>query len=270
MIRKLALFVFLALSAASLGGVAFFTPPPLIVARGCTDTSPHVVTATGAGNITASSGCGHVWVEAWGPGASGRSQTVSGSAGDPAGGAGAYAGSSGISVVGGTTVIYWNNYAGGAGVTNSTGNNGAGKTWINVGTNSAPSSSTTGAMADFGVYPTYGGLTANSIGATLHAGGSGYAALNVYGGGGSSGCPTADGITATSATGAASAGTDSGPGGRGNATAPESGTQPGGGGGGSNTSTPSGKGGDGQVRYTFSAFLELAPSNNNVERPEAA
>ena len=59
MIRRLAFLCLLALASVSLGGVAFFTPPPLIAAKPlpCSDTTKHTVTATGANSTIVPSGC---------------------------------------------------------------------------------------------------------------------------------------------------------------------------------------------------------------------
>ena len=222
------------------------------------------ITATGAGNVTSPAGAYKVDVAAWGPGGSGGRDIHSGGAG-----AGAYAGSSSIACSPGQSV-FWDVFAGGAAQSSTAaGNPGAGQTWISVGTNSAPSSSVDGAMADFGLggrastvqitVAASGGLVANSIGTQLYAGGNG--AIESTGastnGGGSRGCPTSAGVTATTGSGAMAAGTDSGAGGAGAGTANgTAGTQPGGGGGSTGQSHTSGAGADGQCRYTF--YLALA------------
>jgi len=224
------------------------------------------VTATGTGNVTAMAGATKVDVEAWGPGGSGAAEEGGGVI-SGGGGGGAYAGSFGIACVGGTTVLYWHVYAGGLGVTGSViGKNGAGLTWINVGTNSSPASSAAGAVADIGLGGTAassggkGGLVANCIGAAGHiyGGGNGYAAVSVNGGGGSSGGSANTGLNATSATGAASAGVDSGAGSSGTGISSANGTQPGGGSGGVAQLGTSGNGGAGQVRYTFYIAVSTA------------
>jgi len=269
----------LILSAPLLAQVGQIPGWPPIAVVGCVDTTIHIITATGTGNATTPAGCGHVLVFARGPGASGATNT--GGNGPGGGGGGAYASTSALVVTPSSTVIYWNNYGGGASVTNTTtaGNDGLGASWVNVGSNTAPVSSSTGALADYGRHggtTTAGvaGSTANSIGGTLHNGGAGARYTTGGGaayqsGGGGGGGDSGDGGTAPGSGGGGGAGGTNGGGaggGGGNSTTcAVAGTQPGGGGGAAqNTDACSGKGGDGEVGYQFSAVLDLPPANDNA------
>jgi len=251
----------------------------------CADTTPHVITAVGTGSVTAPSGCGHVTVFARGPGGSGATNT--GGNGPGGGGGGAFAQSGPIAVTGGVTVVYYQNYDGGAAVSsNSTaGNDGLGASWINVGTNSSPASSSTGAAADYGRHggttsAGVAGSTANSIGGTLHNGGAGAryttggGATYQAGGGGGAGDSGDGGAGAgsggTGGTGGTNGGGNGGKGGN-STTCAVAGSQPGGGGGAAqNADACSGKGGAGEVGYQFSAFLDLPPANDNLDLSQEA
>jgi hypothetical protein len=193
------------------------------------------VTSTGAGNVTSPANSYKVDVEAWGGGGSGNATTTAGVLG--AGGGGAYAGSFGISVTAGSTIVYWVVGTGGAQVTNNQSAATGVASWINVGTNSSPSSSANGAAAPAGHGAGLGGGGAGgtpTIGGTLSDGSSG--ATGTSGNGGTAG-QSADSI-----------------GGSGGATATTGvvGNVPGGGGGGAHSTTQhSGAGAAGQIRYTF-------------------
>ena len=269
MIRRLALAAFLALASLSLGGVAFLTPPPFFASSvPCADTSLHTVTTSSASSVTIAAGCHHIALGIISPGGAGAAQTSSSH--PTGGGAGAFAGGT-ISVTPGGT-LWWQLYAGAPRQTSgpAAGANGQGKSWASVTSNAPPATSSDGVMADFGVggglngTAGTGGLTANSVGQVLHAGGNGYRpTTSVYGGGGSSACPLSDGNNATSATGA-SACTGGGNGGNGLAATASSGGAPGGGGGAASGSGNSGAGGASQLTYQQSASLDLSPANNNI------
>ena len=197
----------------------------------CADTTLHTVTANGASSITIAAGCNHIALGIISPGGAGAAQTNSSH--PTGGGGGAFAGGT-VSVTPGGT-LWWQLYAGGPRQTSgpAAGANGQGKSWASVASNAAPANSSVGVMADFGVggglngTAGTGGLTANSIGQVLHAGGGGYQPTpSVYGGGGSSACPLSDGNSATSATGA-SACTGGGNGGNGAGVTAGSGGAPG-------------------------------------------
>jgi hypothetical protein len=214
-----------------------------------------VVTTTGAGSVVAPVGAYAVDVEAWGPGGSGNDESTTNACG---GGGGAYAGCFNLAISAGTS-IFWNVPLGGAASSFGAGFNGAGKTWINIGANSAPSVNTTGAQADFGLGATtssvgVGGLVANSIGQIGHlfAGGSGFKATSSpydAPGGGGAGSAGAGGNGAAGNSPGAGGTPDGGTGGTG-ASPSNPGAQPGGGGG-AQASQTSGAGGAGQVAYTF-------------------
>jgi len=236
----------------------------------CSDTSLHTVTASGTSSTTIAAGCHHITLVMIGPGGSGADQTNSNH--PTGGGGGAEAESDNLSVTPGGT-LWWHLFAGGASQTAgpANGNSGAGKSWASITSNAAPATSSDGVMADFGVGGGQnatlgtGGLTANSVGQILHSGGNGFQpSTSVYGGGGSSACPTANGNNATSATGA-SACTGGGSGGSGSGSSPGAGGAPGGGGGATLGSGNSGAGGASQLTYQQSTFLE--PANDNI--PEA-
>lgn len=199
-----------------------------------------IATAT-ASSITAPIGYSKVTVEAIGGGGNGfGNATVANRA---SGGGGLYAISNArIAVVGGTTVVF---YSVGAAVTQS---------WVNIGTNAAPTLASTGCLAKNGGSGASGvagsGATAGSIGATTRVGGNGTTGNNSTGGGGAG---------ATTAGSASTAGTDTtglSPtqlmgGGTGGVYNSGTGTQPGGGGGGSATTGTNLAGAIGRVRITF-------------------
>ncbi len=242
--------------------------PPLTTTVPCADTTLHTVTTQSASSTTIPSGCNHLSLGMIGPGGSGAALSTSSWA--VGGGGGAFAGDTNINVTPGGT-LWWDLFAGGAGVTYPTaGNNGAGKPWANVASNAAPVSSTTGVVADFGLgggnaSGGQGGLTANSIGQTLWGGGNGWNPSSYgAGGGGSSACSTAAGTNATSSAGATACSGGGNGGGVGIAGSP-----PGGGSGGIISGT-SGAGGNSQLTYQFSAFLDLPPANDNFAMLEQA
>ena len=226
-----------------------------------------IVTATGAGSVVAPAGAYAVDVEAYGPGGSGADATSINNPGG--GGGGAYAGSFSIAVSPGTT-IFWNVFAGGAGqsTTNFAGNPGAGKTWVNVGNNSAPVSASVGAVADFGLGGlkggnAAGGLVANCIGGTKFAGGAGFAPATNSDGGGGGGAGSGGAGTAASGSPGGAGGTPDG--GAGGAAGSHAGNQPGGGSGGNLGVSLAG--GNGQVAYTFyivSNFVSQWGGQNDI------
>lgn len=200
-----------------------------------------VITTSGAGSITAPVGYSRVTVEAIGGGGNGFGNNTQ--ANRASGGGGQYAISNArIAVTGGSTIVY---YQVGTAVQDS---------WVNVGTNAAPSAATAGCLAKFGTSGASGvagsGSQAGSIGATTRNGGAGVTGNNSQGGGGAG---------ATTAGARPTAGTDTtglSPtqlmgGGTGGAYNSGTGTAPGGGGGGAGTTGTNLAGAIGRVRITF-------------------
>lgn len=202
----------------------------MFVASGAAILAPHVtvITTAVAGSITTPSGYSKVTVEALGGGGSGNiGNTVRG------GGGGLYAiSNANIAVTGGTTIVYYS--VGGTGV----------QSWVNVGTNAAPTVATTGCLAKNGGtnQVILNGQTAGSIGATTIFGGNGSSTL---GGGGSGATTAGSGQTAGTDTTGLSPSTLMG-GGTGGIQA-VTGTVPSGGGGKGGTGT----GAIGRVRIVF-------------------
>ena len=200
-----------------------------------------VIVTAGAGNIVTPVGYTKVTVEAIGGGGNGfGSNTTSNRA---SGGGGRYAiSNSKISVTGGTTIVYYS-----VGAANN-------QSWVNVGTNAAPTLASTGCLAPPGSNATSGvagsGAIGTPIGALSRNGGNGATGNNSAGGGGAG---------ATTAGSASTAGTDTtglSPtqlmgGGTGGAYNTGTGTQPGGGGGGASTTGTNLAGAIGRVRITF-------------------
>ena len=152
-----------------------------------------VVNTTGASSFTAPSDFSSlVSTEAVGAGGAGNSAT-SGTNRYGGGGGGGYSKSTSVttSITAGSTIIYTNVAAGGGGTTASS--------WLNIGTNSAPTSNTTGVLAYSGgnAVTNTGGAGATTTGAigttgSIFGGGAGGAGstttrLNAGGGGGSGG-----------------------------------------------------------------------------------
>ena len=200
-----------------------------------------VVATAGAGSVTTPVGYSKVTVEAIGGGGNGFGSNTQ--ANRASGGGGRYARSNAnIPVVGGSTIVY---YSVGAAATQS---------WVNVGTNAAPTLASTGCLAPNGTSGTSGvagsGSAGTAIGTVLN-GGAGITGNNSQGGGGA-GASTAAGTRPT-------AGTDttrlsptqlmgSGTGGAYNS---GTGTAPGGAGGGSATTGTNLAGAIGRVRIVF-------------------
>ena len=263
MIRRLhlvtlALLATVALSFAQVGQIPGW--PPLTTTVGCSDTSLHTITATGAGSVTTPAGCGHVKVKGWGGGGSGSDFGTA--ANQSSGAGGAFAESDNLIVTSGVTLVY---YSVGPGSPLSTGlSTGGTQTWANIATNSAPASSSNGIVAAPGSaqvsngVATIGGLCTSSIYATAcYGGGNGFGGGNGWGGGGAG---SAGAGTAGTSSGGGTGGTPDG--GQGGNATPTAGAQPGGGGG-TKQATSGPKGGDGQLIYQFSAFLDLQPANDN-------
>jgi hypothetical protein len=203
-----------------------------------------VITTSGAGSTTAPIGYSSVTVEAIGGGGNGFGNNTT--ANRASGGGGQYAISNArLAVTGGTTIVY---YQVGTAVQDS---------WVNVGTNAAPTAATTGCLAKFGTSGASGvagsGAQAGSIGATTRNGGNGATGNNSQGGGGAG---------ATTAGANPTAGTDTtglsptqlmggGTGGAYNNATTSPGTAPGGGGGGAATTGTNYAGAIGRVRITF-------------------
>lgn len=207
----------------------------------------YLITTAGAGSVTAPAGYNTVTVEAIGGGGNGfgsgsSSSTIAG------GGGGGYAKTQDLAVTAGSTVVY---YSVGAAASDS---------WVRVGTNSAPTSTSDGCLGYRGTSATSsaagtGGSTANSIGTTEYAGANGVRGAPTPNGGGAGG----DGGAASGRTGGGSGDMKGGDGG----TSTNAGTAPGGGGGGSSTTAPAGA--VGRVRITFiAASLESALTSEST------
>jgi len=189
----------------------------------------------GSGSVTVPANSSFVTVEAIGGGGVGYLNNVSPRGGR---GGGTYAATANLSVTGGSSVVY---YSVGGSETQS---------WVNVGTNSAPSSNTTGTLAPQGQtatpYPGSGSY-GTPIGTLINRGGDGVE----YTGGGGGGASTAgSGPTAGTDTTGLSPSAIMGGGTGGNQ---DSGAAPGGGGGGRNQQ-PNGPyvaGAGGRVRLVF-------------------
>lgn len=199
-----------------------------------------VVTTATANSITAPTGCISVTVEAIGGGGNGFGNNTTNNR--ASGGGGLYAISNpNISVNAGSTVVY---YSVGAAATQS---------WVNIGTNSAPTSATTGCLAKNGGSGSSGtaglGSTAGSIGALTRVGGNGTTGNNSAGGGGAGASSAGSGSTAGTDTTGLSANLMGG--GTGGTYNTGTGTAPGGGGGGSSTTGTNLVGAVGRIRITF-------------------
>ena len=66
-LAALALLATIVLAFAQVGQIPAW-PPIQPAAAGCSDTSLHTVTASGAASYTVPTGCGHVTLKAWGGG----------------------------------------------------------------------------------------------------------------------------------------------------------------------------------------------------------
>ena len=149
-------------------------------------TIMYLITTSGAGSITSPAGYSKVRVEAIGGGGNGA-----GTGGNRAGGGGgAYAGAFNLNIASpGSTVVY---YSVGTAGTSS---------WVNVGTNSSPASSSNGCAAVAGGNATSGtagagGSAASCVGATAFSGGNGTTGTGAVGGGGAGSNEPASGQTA--------------------------------------------------------------------------
>lgn len=145
----------------------------------------YLATTLGAGNFTAPTGYGLVTVEAIGGGGRGLgSTTILQRCG---GGGGSYACSRSITVTGGSTIVY---YTVGGQATDS---------WVNVGTNSAPTTLTVGCLAKGGINAASGvpgQPGSGSIGSIIFLGGTGGLTSSGDGGGGAGINGAASGRTA--------------------------------------------------------------------------
>jgi hypothetical protein len=192
----------------------------------------YLVTSSGSGSYTAPTGYTKVDVEAIGGGGNGIGATTSNRAG---GGGAGYGKTTGLSVTGGTTVVYYS-----VGAANN-------DSWVRVGTNSAPSSTTDGCLgyrggnASSGTAGT-GATTANCIGTTTQSGANGTRTSSGVGGGAGG-----DGGNASGQTGGGSGDMKGGNGGA----YQNAGTAPGGGGGADTATNGNKAGAVGRVRITF-------------------
>jgi hypothetical protein len=208
-----------------------------------------VITTSGAGSVTAPVGATRVTVEAIGGGGNGFGATAGGQR--AGGGGGRFARTINLPVTGGTTIVY---YSVGAASTRS---------WVNVGTNAAPASATTGCLAPAGTDASSGvpgsGASGTAIGTATANGGTGATGASAVGAGAAGAGAT---IAGTAASGSGqTAGTDttgmsinvaaqrmgSGTGG----VSLTAGTAPGGGGASSATPGVNPAGAIGRVRITF-------------------
>lgn len=203
-----------------------------------------VVTTAGAGSVTAPVGYSKVTCEAIGGGGNGFGNNTT--ANRASGGGGLYAISNArIAVTGGTTIVY---YSVGAAATQS---------WVNVGTNAAPTLASTGCLAKNGGSGASGvagsGATAGSIGATTRNGGNGATGTNSQGGGGAGATTAGANPTAGTDTTGLSPATlmGGGTGGAYNNATTSPGTAPGGAGGASATTGTNYAGAIGRVRLVF-------------------
>jgi hypothetical protein len=193
-----------------------------------------LVTSSGTGNVTTPAGYSHVTVHAIGGGGSGFGSNSG--ANRAGGGGGTYAMSNpNIAVTAGVTVVY---YSVGAAANDS---------WVNVGTNSAPTQASAGCVAKKGGNASAGtggtGVTTGFVGSVAFAGGTGQTGNNSQGGGGAGSGGAASGPTP---------GAGAFPGGAGGAYNTGTGTAPGGAGGGSNSTGTNLAGAAGAVRIVFS------------------
>lgn len=193
-----------------------------------------LVTSSGAGSVTAPAGYSKVTCHAIGGGGNGfGNNTTNNRAG---GGGGTYAMSDpNIAVTGGSTVVY---YSVGTAAADS---------WVNVGTNSAPTLQSAGCVAKKGGNASSGtagtGVTTGFVGSRAFAGGTGTTGNNSVGGGGAGSGSAGSGQTA---------GLGALPGGAGGAYNTGTGAAPGGGGGGASSTGTNLAGGIGRVRIVFS------------------
>ena len=228
----------------------------MFVAAGAVALQPSVtvITSASAGSVTAPAGYTKVTVEALGGGGNGFGNAVTSNR--AGGGGGLFAiSNANIAVTGGSTLVY---YSVGAAVTQS---------WVNVGTNAAPSASTTGCLAKNGGSATSGprvftppfqatavaglGTTAGSIGATTRNGGDGASGNNSLGGGGA-GASTA-GSTSTAGTDTTGLSPSTLMGGGTGGLSLTAGTEPSGGGGSHTSLGTNPAGAIGRVRIVFYA-----------------
>ena len=190
----------------------------------------YLATTLGTGNFTAPTGYGLVTVEAIGGGGSGLGST--GLLQRCGGGGGSYASANSIVVTGGSTIVY---YTVGGQATDS---------WVNVGTNSAPTTLTVGCLAKGGINAASanpGGPASGSIGNIIFRGGTGSIGISGEGGGGAGINGNASGRTAGRIA----------PMGDGTGGSISIGTAPGGAGGPAATNGLNRSGAIGRVRITF-------------------
>jgi hypothetical protein len=209
-----------------------------------TSLTPSAITINAVGSSSAITPVGYnfVTVEAIGGGGIGFGNTTA--ANQAGGGGGSYAKSGPIAVTSGVTVIYW--LVGAS----------AGDSWVNVGSNAAPTLTTTGALAKAGsagasAVGGTGGATATSVGTVKFAGGNGSSGATSAGGGGAGDSlagGNASGVTA--GTGGTGTNLTGGTGGLGGGNA---GNTNGGGGGSSATTGTNPAGGIGRIRYVFTS-----------------
>jgi hypothetical protein len=260
-LAALALLSFAGLAFAQVGPLPGMGPLPFVsAAAGCSDTSLHTITAWGASSVTVPAGCGHVILEAWAGGAAGDGTSGT----SDGGGGGGFATYSTYAVTPGNT-LYWSVAAAISGTTTNSAN--GNNSWLNITTNAQPSAIANGIYAVGGTHSAGAGGGYGPTGATGYTGGTGGTYSSSTGGGGGGGAGSGgNGGNGASPGGAGAGGSpDGGAGGASTASSVGgSGAQPGGGGGGGVSSGHSGgTGAAGQVSYQFSAFLDLAPANDN-------
>ena len=266
-LHRLALGLGLTLAGALPAEALFFTaPPPLIYATGCSNTTLHTITATGAGNVAVPSGCGHVTLKAWGGGSAGAGSTGTGNGGN----GGGFATYSAYAVTPENTLYY----SVAAAITGTTAEGSAGNnSWLNISSNAQPTAIAAGVFASGGFTSSVStGGSYGPTGATGYTGGiGGVQAGHAGGGGGGAGSGGTGGAGAADGTAGTGGTPDGGPGSDGLNTNASPGTAPGGAGGGaSGTSHTGGNGAAGQISYQFSAFLNPLPANDNFTETRMA
>jgi hypothetical protein len=205
----------------------------------------YLVTTSGTGSYTTPAGYSKVTVEAIGGGGKGYGNSIASRR--AGGGGGGYAKTENLAVTGGSTVVY---YQVGTAATDDVGTT-ANDSWVRVGSNAAPTSTTQGCLGYRGTAGIYlivafagvGGSTVNSIGTTEYAGANGTTGSSAAGGGAGG-----DGGAGSGTTGGGSGDMKGGNGGA-YASGGNAGTAPGGGGSGASSGTPAGA--IGRVRITF-------------------
>lgn len=169
---------------------------------------------TGATNITAPSdwNSSNNFIHCIASGGSGAGGTNGGAGGGNGGGGGAWSRVDNLSMTPGSTTLYMSIGAGKTGGAQGTGGTAGDDTWVNKSANSAPGSTSDGALAKGGGAGTVGsgsqpagGAAASGVGSSKQSGGSGSniaSSANAGGGGGGAGGPNGAGANGSNASGA--------------------------------------------------------------------